>query len=665
MSSSVNKAAFDAARARDRCWWTDAHKEEQDRAQCISRCAQAIWTDQIATRTEMLRSARLYGSIPLLGLTPKLYRRRTLSVRRSKLALNVVKSVSDTYVAMLTDEQPRITFDTNGADWSLQQKAERLSQFNDGIFFDTDVYELTPQIALDTALFGAGILKPYIEWNGWDDDPQNDADEDKAAAKRGDDSEEQPRICYQRVHAWRLLRDDEEWFNGNGKTQYELHYINRLALMEEYPDRAADIQDAATGKDFDEWGDDTSAFSDVESDDVCVIEAWHLPRTKKSKDGLHCIIVGNVVVFEEPWEETDFPHEVLYRLRPAFGGVWGDALAAELEGIQLEINVLLQKIQRAHHLLAAGHWLVENGSEIATGTIDNQIGSIIRYRGIPPQLMVVESVAPDVYAQLDRLYNRAFEIVGVSQMESQGEIPAGLKSGEAIMQYAQQVAKRFKPSVRLYAHFMLRLSRKNIAMARKISERCPSYAVKATGPEMMETVRWADVNMEDYEFLMKPDATNELAEETSGKLEIIETLANSGVMDKADSLRLLFGPDIKSYMANNDAVYDWTMNVVDDIMRKGEYKAPEPFMTKGQMIDAIGRVQKAYYRYSRKKGVPEDRLQMLRDWMTQATEMVNAGALQLPEPPPPPPPPGAMPPPMPGAPPPMMPPPPAPMPVAA
>lgn len=666
MSTASAKASIQSAKERDKRWWTDAHSEEKDRAKCIRKCAGQIWEDQTAVRQEMLRAARLYGSIPLLGLSPKLYRRRAVSLRRSKLALNVIKSVSDTYVAMVTDDEPRVSFDTNGADWGLQQKAQRLEQFNDGIFFDTDVYDLTPQLHLDAALFGAGVVKPYIEWNGWDEEPQNANDEAAAAKARGDDAEEkreQPAIRYQRVHLWRLLRDDEEWFSGRGWTQYELTYVDKLALMEEYPDRASDIDTMSSGNDFDEWGNDDAAFGDIESDDVCVIEAWKRPRTKTSGDGLHVIMAGDVILFEEEWGETDFPHEMLYRLRPAFGGVMGDALAAELEGIQFEINVLLQKIQRAHHLLAAGHWLVENGSEIATGTIDNQIGSIIRYRGIPPDLKVVESVAPDVYQQLDRLYSRAFEIVGVSQMESQGSLPAGLKSGEAILQWSQVTSKRFQPSYRLYQTFMVKLARKNIALARKIAERCPSYAVKATGPEMMETVKWADADMEDYEFLMKPKATNELAEEPSGKLEILQGLVNAGFAPaKGDVARMFAGHlDLKSYTSFMDATYDWTMSLIEDIVNKGVYIGPEPFLTKSQMIDSISRFQAAYFQASRKKGIPPERLRMLQDWMVAATELVTTDALKLPEPPPPAPPPGVVPPPTPGMPAPM----PPPMPMAA
>jgi hypothetical protein len=629
MRQAAGKAAIEAAKARDQRWWTDAH--EEDRAECIRKCASQIWEDQTASRQEMLRAARLYGSIPLLGLAPKLYRRQAISTRRSKLALNVIKSVNDTYVAMITDEQPRVTFQTTGADWTLQQRAQRLEQFNDGILFDTDFYDLATQLHLDVGLFGVAFLKPHIEWNGWDE-PRNDNDEK---------DREQPRIVYERTHAWRLLRDDREWYSGKGRTQYELNYVDMLGLMEEFPDRAADIAVARGAKDFDEWGDASVSFADVEAEDVCVIEAWHTARTKQSGDGYHVIMVGDTILFEESWNETEMPHEALYRLRPAFGGIWGESLAAELEGIQFEINVLLQKIQRAHHLLAAGHWLVENGSDIATGTIDNQIGSIIRYRGIPPELKVVESVAPDVYAQLDRLYNRAFEIVGVAQMEAQGQAPPQLKSGEALLRYSQIVSKRFQPPSRLYQHFVVRLARRNIALARQIAEVYPDYALKATGPKMMADVKWADVELEEYQFLIKPYATNELAEEPSGKLEILQGLANSGyVPSKADVARMFAGHlDLESYTSFIDATYDWTMMVIESIVNKGEYIEPEPFLTKSQMIDAISRFQGAYFQAIGKK-VPEERLRMLGDWMVAATEMVNSGALKLPEPPPPPPPPG-------------------------
>lgn len=662
MRKSVDSSnvAIESAKSKDSRWWSDAHKE--DRAHCVMSVAGRIWTDQTMVRDEMLRNARLYGSVPLLGLSPRLYRRRATNTRRSKLALNVIKSVSDTYVAMLTDDQPRVTYQTNDGDWGLQQRAQRLEQFTDGIFFDADVYDLTPQLALDTCVCGIGILKPHIEWNGYDEDPEDPESEDKAAKSRddgeGQEAEDQPRIVFDRIHPWRLLRDDQEWFNGKGRTQYEITYVDRLALMEEYPDKANEIADAGTGQ-FDEWGSDATSFGDVEDDDVCIVEAWRLPRTKRSGDGLHVIVCGETVLFEEPWRQTDFPHECLYRLRPPFGGAMGESLASELEGIQFEINVLLQKIQRAHHLLAAGHWIIENGSEIATGTIDNQIGSIIRYKGTPPELKVVQAVAPDVYQQLDRLYGRAFEIVGISQQSAQGQKPAGLNSGKALLVYADIVSKRFQPSYRLYQHFMVRLGRKIITMAREIGERYPDYTVKATGPDMKAAVKWADANMDDTEFTMRPYATNEIAEEPAGKMEIIQGLANSGyIMDKPDVMRLLNIPDLKSYQSLSDATYDWTMSVIDGMLTHGEYTVPEPFMTKSQMIDAIGRVQRAYFKASREK-VPEDKLRMMRDWMTQATEMVTSGQLKLPEPAPPPmPAPGMAPPGMPpqGGPPPMAPP---------
>jgi hypothetical protein len=169
----------------------------------------------------------------------------------------------------------------------------------------------------------------------------------------------------------------------------------------------------------------------------------------------------------------------------------------------------------------------------------------------------------------------------------------------------------------------------------------------------MATVRWADANLEDEQFVMKPYATNEIAEEPAGKLEIIQGLANAGlVLEKTDVMRMLNMPDLKSYQSLTDATYDWTMSIVDSILKKGVYKGPQPFMTKSQMIDAIGRVQRAYFKADREaenvkdRGVVEERLQMLRDWMIAATEMVNSDELKLPEPAPPMPPPGMGPPPM-------------------
>jgi hypothetical protein len=602
---------------------------EDRRAQAIYDSASRIWRSHEPTRNAMFSAWRLYSNQPLMGLSPRLYKQRAPTATGERLSFNVVKSVTDSYVALLTKDEPKITFQTAGADYGLQRKADRLETFVDGIYYDADFYETASLVALDSALFGLGIVKIF-------------ADEDE---------DDDPHIRIERVFPWELICDAEEATWGKPPTVYQIRYVDRLALMEEYPEQASEIlSKAPKAASFDSSMSPTNE-DDTLSDLVIVIEAWHVAR--KGQEGRHCITTGDVLLVDEEYSRKCFPFEILYRLKPTIG-IWGSSLAEELKPIQREMNVLLDKIRRSHHLLAAGHWLVENSSQINTNTMNNQIGSIVRYRGIPPQFLAVQAVAPDVYAHLDRLYSRAYEIIGISPLAAQSQIPANLQgSGKALLVYADVQSQRFQPSYREYQHWFRRIARQVITVAREISDAHPSFEVRAAGRSTMSVVRWADASLRDAEFTLKMAPTNKFADDPAGVLKQIQEFANSGMMNPQDAARLLSEhPDFEAWAAQINAPYDLVMSLVERMIDQGEYVGPEPFMPLNPP-DGNGAIKWVQFAYLKAKldGVPEERLDLLRRWLTEAHDMAS------PPPSPPanengaPPPPGqAAPPPPPGPP---------------
>jgi hypothetical protein len=588
----------------DVCWWLKAN--ESQRASIVADVAARIWRDQQPARDGMLRAARMYGALPMMGLSPKLYRQRTLS-RGRRLALNIIKAVVNTYTAMVTKDRPKISFVTSGGNDALQRRAKKLEKFVDGTCYDQKLHTQAYQVVRDSALFDFGVVKFFLD----DTDPK------------------QPRVGIERTLPWEWLFDDQEAADGKPPNGYHVKFVDRRAFANDvragkYGEKnealAAEIETSGGAAGFDDIGE---SFDQVNLVEWCVlIEGWHLADANEMGRHTICVVGVDTPVVDEEYDWHRFPAEVLYRERP-IQGVHGESLADELAPIQVEISRMLMTIQRAQ-MYAVGHWLVEENSRVNTNAIDDVTASIIRYAGTPPSYHAPQTIAADVYSHLDRLWNRGFEVVGVSQMDAAGQKPAGLNSGKAMLVYADVTSNRFKPCYAEYQDWYMRVAEQILHHAAKIAESHADFSVRAPG-KMMEAVRWADVHLREEEYVLAMYPTNKLADDPAGRLEQVQAMMNSQMVSPEDGRRLLDMPDIESLNSYESASYDNTMEAARRIIEDGKYFGP---IAQLDIKDAIRRMQQAYLK-ARFDAVPQDRLDMMDRWIVEAKTLIP------PDPPPP------------------------------
>lgn len=617
------------ARGAEYRWWEEA--DLTLRAQKISDVAGELWKQLEPVRSTMLMCARLYGNAPVVGLGPRSYRSTGLGGRWQRISINGVKAVCDTYVSLVTKDPPKVTVLTSGATHAVQEKAKLIEQFCDGIFYENDIHELDAQLVLDTAEFHLSVEHWYADtWT----DPEN------------------PRIVCDRRLPWELLVDEATCQYGKLPREiYLVSFKDRWQLIDrlrkEYPEEAKRLETANSSHfdDAENHGYSGRSGADRLADIVPVIEAYRRPWSTQSKDGRHCIVVGDVMLNpkDQAWTRLDFPVELNWRLRPS-SGVYGSPLPEELAGAQTEVNKGLAKIARSHHMCAVPHLMVEQSAKINTSQLDNQIASLIRYTGAQPVPLVYSGVAPDVYQHVWRIKDEMFSIIGVNAMNSQGQLPPGVKSGRAMRTLADVTTQRFQPSYRQFQGLYLRRFRQVIALANEISEKHPNFGTKADGTKRMKAVKWADAALREEEFILRIYATNSLADDPAERIEQVTEIQGL----PAPMKRLLNFPDLDADANYEMADYNLTMRAADQIIDEGEYHGPEQFMNldPDDPEGAIKWMNRAYLR-ARMDLVPEDRLNMMRTWMRQAKDLWDEAH---PAPPPPMMQPG-MPPPM-GAPPP-------------
>lgn len=535
-----------------------------------------------------VRNMRLYGNQEYNGLSLYNYNRVESGYSvQNRVTLNIVKSMIDTAVSKITKNKPKPYFLTDNGDFTLQRKAEKLTKFAEGQFYSTKMYDIMPRIFSDACIFGTGALKIYRE------------------------GEKGEKICAERVFIDELKVDNSEAIYGKPRQMHQTKWIHKDVLKASFPKSKGSIDTAV---------DESNPHTDITTrngDMLLVIESWKLPSSEKAKDGLHTICINNETLLSEAWTKCYFPFVfVKWSERPL--GFWGSGIAEELTGIQVEINKILRTIQTAMHLVSVPKLLIEASSKILSTHLNNKIGGIIKYAGTKPEFGAMGSVPAELFTQLDRLYQRAFEIVGISQLSAQSSKPAGLNSGKAMRTYNEIETERFLACAKRYEQSFLDATEIMIDYAKDIAEETNNYQVKVPGSDFLKTIKWSDVSMDNDQYMMQIFPTSALSSTPAARLSEVQELMQAGLVSKEDGMKLLDFPDLKSY-------YNMTNSGVEDIERQielmvdtGEYESPEPFQN---LKYGITKMQQAYLMYKSQKA-PEATLELFRQWMSDANELL-------------------------------------------
>lgn len=574
-------------------WW---RADEDDVHQAVFSVVDILAGRQKWLNTLDVRHARLYGNLPILGLHARNYTKMEDHGRGAfpRLALNIVKNMANAATAKIAKSKPRPMFLTSDGSWSQKRRAKGLTKFIEGAFYEGGLYKLGPKIFLDAVVFGTGIMRVC---------------------------EDLGRVRYERILPGELTVDDAEALHGEPRSYYLTRYVDRDVLKELYPDHAGAIDKANRATASSTWTTDEGA------DLVVVREAWHLPSGPEADDGRHVVVIETATLIDEAFEDSSPPF-VFLRWNERLVGFWGCGLAEELTGIQLEINKTLVKIARILDLVATPKVFVETGSKVRHSQITNEIGAIINYTGNnPPKVVVHPSLPPELIEHLHMLYSRAYEITGISQLAAQSQKPAGLNSGVALQTYSDIETERFLVVAREYEEFFLEAARQTIRLMRRVAKEERSYLVRYAGSRMLEEIEWADVDIDEDAYVMKCYPTNALATSPAARLSQVQDLLRSQLIDPDTAMALLDFPDLERAVSLHTAARDDVEMMLEMMIEHGIQQPPEPFM---DLQLAIRMTQSAYLR-ARVDGVPEERLELLRTFMTDCNAMLTPPAPVAPE----------------------------------
>lgn len=571
-------------------WWT-ARSKDSLRGQVLDTVAFLKEQNQWRWRQAAVY-ARLYGNMPLQNFIganmTKMSIGQNLPIDRP--TMNVVQSCVDTLNSRVTQARPRPVFLTDNADYRMRNMAKQMNGFISGEFYQMKAYEKGALLLRDAEVLGTGVGKTFRRNN---------------------------RVEMERTLCTELLADENDALYGDPRQLFHLKLVDRSVLAQAMPEGRLMIERSEQGYPTEGEGQKTAA------DQIIVAEAWHLPSGKDEHgdwagDGRHVIVCSEGVILDEPWERETFPFVFLH-YSPRMMGFWGQGLAEQLMGTQVEINKLLMTISQAINLVGVPRIFVEDGSKVVKAHFNNAIGSIITYRGTKPMYEVAPCVPQELYQQLQRLVDYAYQQSGISAMAAAAQKPAGLNSGEAIRNYDDIQSDRFAALVRRYDTLYVDLAYQNIWEAKAICEDTGKYKTVYPNKDGTKEIDLPKADLLDDPVIQCFDASS-LPRDPAGRLQKVTEMMQGGLISPDEGRRLLDYPDIEQVDKLSNASEERILQYLDQIVESGKYNPPDPFMD----LELAQKLVTQYYNLYAPAKLEESRQDQLRDFFSQIQALKQA-----------------------------------------
>lgn len=578
-------------------WW---EVDEEEAGQAVVDVGDSLLNNSGERLQANVRHARLYENLDIDSLTGRDFAGamvKQMLLGSGLMSLNVGAACVDTLTSKITKNKPRPNFLTSGGSWTQQIKARNLDKWCKGFFYQTEVYKKARQVFVDACEFGTGFLQVFDCGGG--------------------------KLDCERVIPSEIFVDDLDGQSGSPRQMLRRKLVSRDVLARLFPDYVEEIMNAGKRERLDAPG----ASPEVIENTIEVWEAWHLPSGEGAKDGRHVIAISGCALLNEEWKVTRFPFIVL-RFKKRTTGFWGKGVIETVQGIQVELNRTVKSISLQMRRKGKGRTYVQIGSKVSPSHLtNNDGGDIVYYTGAPPQEAAANVIAAEEFQYVDRLYARAFQEVGVSELSVSAKKPSGLDAAVALREYSDIESERFATLHQDWEQFFLDFAELSIDLITK-QYGWSNYKVSVPGRRDLLEVDWAEVNLERDSYIMQMWPVSSLPQTPSARYAKVKEMMQDGFIDKPVAQRLLEFPDIEAESNLGNAMIDDADATIAAILdeERPRLLPLEPY----QNLDLIIQRANAAYLYARHRGCPEERLSLLRNLIDNAT--AQKAALMAPPP---------------------------------
>lgn len=576
-------------------WW----KAQNDN----DLCYQTISTANYLQKTQQYRIkgasifSRIYSGKGLMNyaLNSKILdTSNQLPVRRP--TMNVSQSCVDTLVSRLTQSRPRPIFLTENGDYRERTLSKQLNSFVAGEIYRAKAYELGTMSLRDSCVFGDGFIKVF---------------------------EKDKKVALERTLGTELFADKDDSWYGDPRQLVQFKLSDRSVVEAMFPKAKIDI-----GKANKAYVDGSGESSETVSDQIILIEAWHLPSSEGAKDGRHVIVCSAGKIVDEEWNKNYFPF-VKLAYNPHSVGWFSQGLIEMLMGTQLGIDNILRTISEAMNLVGVPRVFIDELSKVLETSLNNNVGTIVKYRGIKPSYEVAPCMPVECYEHLQRLIGYAYQISGISALAAASQKPAGLNSGEAIRSYDDLQSDRFASLAKRYDNLYVDMAYQIIDVAKDIAERDGSYSTVYPNKDGTREVDLPKAAILKDSYVIQCYDESSLPRDPAGRYARLSEMLASGEISLQEFRRLSGFPDLEQSDRLANALEERILKILDDIVESGTTPNVDAFLL--DPSDLATTLAVNYINVYSNAKLEEKKMQMIRDFIIQIQTLKAKAA-----PPPPP-----------------------------
>ncbi len=529
-------------------WWKE--EDPSHRAEALTSTVKAHLDDQgdIADRDQRnLRTykGRSYYSTALAGVNIQVLPGPDM-MQGPRASMNVTRAACNAVHSALCRGRPAAMFQTEGGTRKTRDKAKLLDKYASGIHHTKKTYAALNRAKLDKIVLGTGVM--YCAPDGKD-------------------------IALDRVFKPEVIVDRHEGQTGHPRHMYRLMFIGGDQLEHDYPKAADKIRNLKTDwgeQNYLWWREDSLKDSGLHT----VAVGWRLPSKPWGDDGMVVGAVGDVELFRAPWKWPVHPF-AFSRWTHVPDEFWGIALPEEGAGLQKELNRLMHRIQQSLYLWAKPFMFASKSSGLVQGHMTNLPGQLYLHApGQEPKVQTFQVMPGEVYQQVDRIYDRYFELAGVSKQTVAASIPARMESGRAQEILKDTQSERFVAAEQDDDEQFLQLTELAIYAAKEIN-----YQVKVFDRNQgFEPIDWKQIDLERDAWVLKLKPVSFFSKEPAARRDELERLIRMGIaVDPMTQAELIDDPDLEKFFDRELAPRRYTERMLEKMLSgERDWEAPDP-----------------------------------------------------------------------------------------
>ena len=292
------------------------------------------------------------------------------------------------------------------------------------------------------------------------------------------------------------------------------------------------------------------------------------------------------VVETETWEPDVVPFVFLHYSNPIVGNS-STSVVDMLVTIQKEIDILMDKIKDASQLSPGNQIFLPEGSNLKASAISNRMGLVMSYKPTPnmttsPVTVATPNFISEQYMNtVNELVEKAYAMVGVSQLSSQGVKPTGVTAGIALSTLENVESDRYETQLNAVVRAYVDIAKTCLAVFPPEEDILPENTQRMA-------VKWADIVAETNKMSVQFSAADSLSKDPSVKLQQLQMLAQSGIIPQSRIAQFLELPDIQTGFSLSGNAINAVLTVISNCVEHDVMEVPDylPFqMLKEEIIN--------------------------------------------------------------------------------